>query len=186
MDDDIIIGLFFERSEKALTEVATKYGRLCLSIANGILKSSHDAEECVNESYFKAWNAIPPQKPANLAAFLGKIVRNSALDRYAYSKSAKRCTETDALFSELDECIPDKASVTDELSARELTELLNKFLASLPKEKRVVFMRRYWFGDSIGEIADRYSMSRSKVKSMLMRLRNELKDMLGKEGHYER
>ena len=183
MEDKNIIQLFFERSETAITETATKYGKLCHTIAYNILYNEEDSEECVNDTYMKAWEVIPPQIPDKLAAFLGKITRNLAISRYRHNSSKKRGGGQMALaLEELEECIPDKNSTEQAISDKLFLERMNAFLEQLPAEKRKVFMQRYWYLRPISEIAEEFSMSESKVKMMLHRTRNTLKEVLEKEG----
>lgn len=183
MEDKNIIQLFFERSETAITETAIKYGKLCHTIAYNILYNEEDSEECVNDTYMKAWEVIPPQIPDKLAAFLGKITRNLAISRYRHNSSKKRGGGQMALaLEELEECIPDKNSTEQAISDKLFLEQMNAFLEQLPAEKRKVFMQRYWYLRPISEIAEEFSMSESKVKMILHRTRNTLKDVLEKEG----
>ena len=177
VDDGEILELFFERSEKALELVEKKYGKLCHTVAYRILMSDHDAEECVNDTLLKAWNSIPPQRPSRLSAYLSKIARNTALDMHDKKKASKRDAVTLAL-DELSECVGDE-DFTDEL---ELKDMLNRFLASLPKEQRVIFVRRYWYMCSVSEISKSLSMSVGSVKSSLSRSREKLKAYLERDG----
>ena len=179
MDDNLIIDLYWSRSEAAISETDRKYGPYCRSIAYGILQDHEDSEECVSDTWLRAWEAMPPQRPNRLSAFLGKITRNLALDRFDYHHAAKRSAAFDQLLSELNECIPDRR---DDYAQLELTQLLNHFLRSLPREHRNLFLRRYWYGESIEDLAKRYTMSQSAVKSNLFRTRNKLKAYLEKEG----
>ena len=181
MEDKEIIALFFERNEAAIAEAAHKYGAYLLLIARNILGDDAFAEECVNDAYFKAWENIPPLRPERLGAWLGRLTRNIALNRLERSRAEKRGGgETDAAFSELEGCIPDKAPDIGESLA--FKSVLNDFLSSLPAEKRRIFVQRYWYFLSINEIADINGISVSKVKSSLMRTRNELRIQLEKEG----
>ncbi|MCI6729551.1 MAG: sigma-70 family RNA polymerase sigma factor [Candidatus Faecousia sp.] len=179
MDDNLIIDLYWSRSEAAISETDRKYGPYCRSIAYGILQNHEDSEECVSDTWLRAWEAMPPQRPNRLSAFLGKITRNLALDRFDYHHAAKRSAAFDQLLSELNECIPDRR---DDYAQLELTQLLNHFLRSLPREHRNLFLRRYWYCESIEDLAKRYTMSQSAVKSNLFRTRNKLKAYLEKEG----
>lgn len=183
MEDQQIIELYNERSETAISETAKKYGKYCYTIAYHILYNEQDSEECVNDTYLRTWEAIPPQYPNKLSAFLGKITRNLALNRYRYYSRQKRGDGQVALaLEELQECIPDSNSVEQELEEEYLIEMLNRFLYDLPREKRMIFLRRYWYLSSIQEIAVDYEMSESKVKMTLLRVRNKLKQVLEKEG----
>ena len=183
MEDQQIIELFNEHSETAISETAKKYGKYCYTIAYHILYNEQDSEECVNDTYFKTWEAIPPQYPNKLAAFLGKITRNIALNRYRYYIRQKReKNQVTLALEELQECIPDSNSIEQAIEEKYLIEVINRFLYDLPKEKRMIFLRRYWYLSSIQEIAGDYEMSESKVKMTLLRVRNKLKQLLEKEG----
>lgn len=178
MDDRTIIELFGQRSEAAISETAKKYGALCGRVARNILANEQDAEECVNDAYLALWQAIPPTDPDSLGAFLCGITRNLALKKYEYNNSKKRRAVADISLDELAGCLPDTADTDGD----ETAELINSFLGELDPVSRRVFIRRYWFMDSIAVIAGQYGMSRSKVKSMLHRLRGRLKKYLEKEG----
>ena len=183
MEDTQIVELFWARDEAALAETEIKYGRYCLSIANSILHDAQDAQECVNDAYLGAWNAIPPHKPAKLSTFIGKIVRRVSLNRLFERSADKRGGGAiDASIDELDECVPGSSSLEDVFGAEELTEILNAFLGTLPLDERRVFMRRYWFFDSISDICARFGFGESKVKVMLKRTRDKLRARLEKEG----
>ena len=183
MEDKNIIQLYFERSEAAISETAVKYGKLCHTIAYNILYNEEDSEECVNDTYMKAWEVIPPQIPEKLAAFLGKITRNLAISKYRHNSSLKRGGgQVDLALEELEECISDQNTTEQAVSDKLFVEQLNKFLEDLSAEKRKVFMQRYWYLRPIHEIAEEFSMSESKVKMILHRTRNTLKEALEKEG----
>lgn len=183
MEDKQIIDLYWARAETAISETAKKYGRYCHSIAFNILHSHEDSEECVNDTFFNAWKAIPPQRPNKLSAFLGTITRNLSLNKWEQYNTEKRgLGQVPLALEELHECIPaleNADQVADDLT---LTEILNQFLSKLPKDRRKIFMRRYWYMDTIKEIAEGYSMSESRVKMSLLRSRNELKRILEREG----
>ena len=183
MDDGQIIDLYWERSEKAIKETAKKYGKYCSYIAYNILHNYEDCEECVNDTYMKAWNAMPPQRPNRLRTFLGKITRNLALNRYEKCSAQKRGTgQIPLVLEELQECIPEPGHGERILDDMALAEAINKFLAGLPGETREIFVRRYWYLSQVKEIASEYAVSESKVKMILMRTRNRLKEALEKEG----
>ncbi len=183
MDDKQIIELFMERSETAISQTEKKYGKYCYRIACNILNNEQDSEECVNDTYLRAWNAIPPKEPNNLATFLGKITRNLALDRHKYNNREKRGSgQTVLALDELDQCLPAEKDVEEAVTDRELAAALNSFLAGLPGKKRQVFVRRYWYLSPISEIAKDYAMSQSNTKVMLLRTRKELKSHLEKAG----
>lgn len=181
MQDSEIIALYFGRNENAIEETKAKYGCALNGLAFKILKNNEDSEECVNDTYLKAWETIPPQKPAHFFAYLAKICRFICFGRLDYNKAQKRNAEVVTLSEELLACIPSglsEVSIDEEL----LKELLERFLKSLPKEKRLIFMLRYWFAESVEEIAERFSISQSKVKTTLFRLRGQLKTHLNNEG----
>ena len=182
MDDTQIIDLYWDRDQGAITATAGKYGSFLHALSWNILRSHHDAEECVNDTYMRAWNSIPPQSPAVLATFLGKITRNAAIDRLrARSREKRGGGETALALEELDEVIGDSETPETEALRRELTQALNRFLAALPKQERYLFVRRYWYLDSIRTLSEQTGFSESKTASMLYRLRTSLKKMLTEE-----
>ena len=183
MDDAKIIQLFWDRSQDALTEVQSKYGQYCFSIANNVLSDSLDSEECVNDCLLKAWNSIPPARPDSLKAYLGKIVRNLALDRLTYRNAEKRGGgQVPLVLDELSECVSGNGQPGDAVEASETAAAINRFLEGLDPVKRKVFVRRYWYLDPVADIAKRYGLSTASVKTMLFRLRGELAAYLKKEG----
>ena len=183
MDDHQIIALYWARSETAISETAKKYGNYCHQIAWRILDSREDSEECVNDTWLKTWEAIPPARPERLSAFLGRITRNLALQRYEKMNAAKRGSgQVPLALHELEACIPVKNHVEQVVDQLALTEILNVFLEGLSAETRKVFMRRYWFLWSVKEIAAEYGISESKVKVTLHRTRRKLRTLLEKEG----
>lgn len=183
MEDKQIIDLFWQRSESAITAAAEKYGPYCQKIAENILESKEDAEECVNDTWLLAWKNIPPDKPAKLAAYLGKITRNLSLNCVKYHAAQKRGSgRTELVLSELEDCIPAPNSVENEMDDRFLKEAIERYLRALPAEKRHIFIRRYWYMMSVKEIAKACGMSQSKIASLLFRMRKELKAHLEKEG----
>ena len=182
VEDKKIVELYWDRSERAIAETQTKYGRYCHSIAYNVLYSNEDAEECVNDTYVKAWNAMPPHQPTRLSTFLGKITRNLALDRYSQRRAQKRVVPgTELILDELAECIPsgEGSDMSDELILR---DAVNGFLASLPKQTRVIFVRRYWYLSPVSDIARDLGLTESNVKVTLLRTRNKFKAYLEKEG----
>lgn len=183
MEDEQIIGLYWSRSERAIAETANKYGGCCRAIAYNILHDDRDAEECLNDTYLRAWGAMPTQRPNCLAAFLGRITRNLSLDRYQRSAAKKRGRgQTILALEELAGCVPGEDSVEGAFDERALVESLEQFLLALPRLKREVFIRRYWYLSSIRDIAGDYGMSESKTASMLHRTRIQLKAHLKEEG----
>ena len=183
MSDQDIIALYWQREERAICATAEKYGAYCHRISYNILHSDPDAEECVNDTWMKAWDTIPPQRPDRLSAFLGRIVRNLSLNRYKQHHAKKRGGgQTELVLSELEECIPGAIGVEQILEGKLLNRILDDCLASLPEQKRNIFVLRYWYLSSIKQIAGNYGMSQSKITSMLHRMRLELKGILEKEG----
>ena len=182
MEDSKIVELFLARSEEAIRETDVKYGGLCRYIAGNILRSAEDSEECVNDTYWGAWNAIPPQKPSRFSAFLGKITRNLALKRYEYTTAAKRNPEAACSLTELDECVSGRESVENELENRRIERAISDFLWQQEPVKRNVFIRRYWYFEPVADIGRRYGFSQSKAASMLYQTRRKLRDYLESEG----
>lgn len=183
MEDRVIIDLYWAREERALEETERKYGGYCRSIARNILKNPDDTEECVNDTYWRAWNAMPPKRPSVLSVFLGTITRRLALNRYESGKSKKRGGgQLPLALEELDRCVPAQGSVEQAVEAAELGRVLDRFLRSLPERDRCIFVRRYWYIDPLQDIAQRYRMTESGVKSNLFRTRQKLRTLLEKEG----
>lgn len=183
MDDEQIIDLYWARSETAISATADKYGRYCSYIASNILCSEEDSEECVNDTYMRAWNCMPPHRPAVLKAFLGKITRNLSLNRLAQRSSQKRGLGQAALvLEEIQECVGRDSDTEQLVEDMVLVEVLNRFLASLSADQRRIFMKRYWYFSSIKEIADCLGVGESKVKMSLLRSKDKLRKMLEKEG----
>ena len=183
MEDEQIITLFFQRSPDALPETRRKYGALCQSVARKILPDQRDVEECVSDMLMRLWNAIPPERPRCLSAYIARITRNLSLDRYSYNMAEQRSTALTQAFEELEPWLP--ASTSDPEHAfdeKYFHTVMNDFLRTLPKEPRAFFLRRYWYGDSIREIADAFRVSEAKVKTSLFRTRQCLRETLYKEG----
>ena len=174
MDDKEIIALYFARSEEAIGESEKKYGAYCRTIAGNILPDRADAEECVSDTWLRAWGAIPPNRPERLGAFLGRITRNLALDRLRSNKGAVR--------EELSECLTLGDPTAGMVDRVVLTAALDRFLAGLPQKKRKLFLRRYWYFSTVEELARDFGMSESGVKMTLLRLRRELRAQLKQEG----
>ena len=179
MQDQEIISLYIARDEQALEETAANYGSGLLRLARRIVEEQ-DAEECVNDTYLSAWNSIPPTVPQYFFAWLTKVCRNHAFGRIRWEQAGKRKAEIVEFTQEMAECIPDNRR-EQEMEDEEIGRVLSAFLRSLPKDKRVMFMRRYWFGDSIREIAEVYGYSESKVKTTLHRVRHLLQMYLAQE-----
>lgn len=183
MDDKKIIALYWDRSENAISETAQKYGRYCHTVAYNILQNEEDTAECVNDAWLKAWNAIPPARPNNLRTFLGKIVRNLALNRWDAKNAEKRGGGVvPQVLEELRECVPAPDSTEQILDQILLKQVLDRFLASLKPDARKIFVRRYWYLSSVKEIAAEFGMSESKVTVTLCRTRQRLAQLLEKEG----
>ena len=181
MEDEKIIDLFNLRSEDAINQLGEKYGALCMSIARNNLRNESDAQECVNDAYLGAWESIPPQKPDPLSAYICKIVRNISTARYHRNTAQKRNSHYDAAIDELADCIP-YVNRDNSISAKELTKALDAFLTTLSKENRVIFLRRYWFGDSVEAIARRMKSGKNSISVRLHRVREKLRSYLEKEG----
>lgn len=181
MEDLNIIELYFARDEQAIKETDAKYGRLCHSIAYNILHNKEDSEECVNDTYIGVWNAIPPTRPNHFIGFVCKITRNLALKRIEAMNRLKRSQATVVSLDELAEILSDE-SIAEDVSDEGITALIGDFLRKEKADVRNVFLRKYYFFDSVGDIAERYGFTEDKVKSMLYHTRKKLKEYLVKEG----
>ncbi|MGM9662820.1 MAG: RNA polymerase sigma factor [Oscillospiraceae bacterium] len=182
MEDHDIIALYWRRDESAIEETGRKYGPYCFSLARRILSRREDAEECVSDTWLRAWNAMPPQRPNRLQLFLAKITRNLAFDRCRALHAEKRGEGLTVALEELGDCLAAPEGVEEPLRQKELEECLGRFLRALPARERGVFLRRYFFLDSTAEIAARYGLSEGNVLTLLSRTRKKLKAQLGKEG----
>jgi len=183
MEDSQIIDLYFARSEAAIAETDHKYGAYCYKIAYSILGSREDSEESVNDTYLSAWKAMPPRRPSVLSTFLGRLTRNISIDRWRTLGAKKRGSgEMTLALEELRDCVSGEKSVEDTLMLKEVMGCLNGFLRELPEEERTVFLCRYWYVNSLEEIAGKTGFSAGKIKSMLHRTRNKLGKHLEKEG----
>ncbi len=183
MEDSKIIELYMDRSEQAISETSKKYGRYCHYIAYSILQNEADSEECVNDTYLRAWNSIPPKYPNRLQTFLGKITRNLSLNKWEKLSAEKRgAGQIPLILDELTECIPTEENTAQTVANMVVRDALNRFLEDLPAGTRKIFVRRYWYMSSIKEIADEYGLSQSKVTVTLFRTRGKLKTVLEKEG----
>lgn len=178
MDDEKIIELFFARSEQAIKELDAKYGKTCHSISYNILHNDLDAEECVNDAYLGAWNAIPPQRPNPLLTFLCRIVRNLSVMRYHTNTAMKRNSAYDVALEEIENTLTAPETVEGEHDRKELVKLIESFLDTLTEENRVIFLRRYWFSDTYAEIAERVGMTEKNVSVRLTRTRKQMRDYL--------
>lgn len=183
MIDQAIISLFEQRNEQAISEIERQYGALCRSVARDITGSNEDAEECLNDAMLTAWNAIPPAKPQNFCAYLLRLVRNSAYNRYNAAHTQKRSTSNIAgSIDELAEIIPDRGDVVSEVERRETVAAINSFLKGLPQKQRDLFVRRYWYTTDISALSKMFRMTESHVRMTLSRLRKRLQEYLQKEG----
>lgn len=182
MNDSEIIAMFNARNERAISETAGKYGRYCRRVALNILADEGEAEECLNDTWLSAWNSIPPQKPSALRVFLGRITRNLSFDRWRKAHAGKRGSgQMEIILSELEECVSD-GSVEAEIDRRELAFAISEFLRELPEMKRDIFVRRYWYCDSVSEIAASLGIKPGSAAVTLQRLREKLKDYLTERG----
>ena len=182
-DDKQIIELFRQRDQEAVRKVSQAYGALCRTVIRGILGDEGDVEECLQDTWMALWNAIPPAQPEPLSAFACRVARNQALKRYRINTAQKRNSRYDAALEELEGCIPTAQTVEEEAAANRLTELLNEFLAELPAEDRILFVRRYWYGDEVKALAAQRGITRNNAAVRLSRIRNKLKNFLEQEGY---
>ena len=182
MEDQAIISLFLERSEQGIVELISKYGKAIQKITGNILADPLDAEECANDTYLGVWNSIPPNIPRSLGAYCCGIARNQALSRYQFSTAQKRNSHFDAALEELEDSIPALGTVESEIEARELSECISAYLAGLPYDDRYAFLRRYYYADSITDIAETLGKTPHRISVRLFRIRENLKKYLRKEG----
>lgn len=182
MEDQKIIELYWAREEEAIRATSDKYGGLCRAVVGSILASPEDSEECVNDTWLGLWNAIPPQRPRRLAAYVGRVARNLALKRYDYVTAQRRNPQAVRSLEELGECVSGRESMETELENRRIERVIGDFLWGQEEEKRNVFLLRYWYFASIEEICGRTGFGESKVKSMLSRTRQKLRQHLEQEG----
>lgn len=182
LEDNQIIELFMARAEQAIVEISVKYGTVCNRIARNILKNASDAEECVNDTYLAVWNTVPPQKPNPLRTYVFRIVRNIAIAKYHANTSEKRNSYYDVALEELENCFPTSSTIEREISSKELSRQIDRFLATLDEESQIMFVRRYWYSDSISDISERFETSNNNVSVRLSRIRDKLKKHLKKEG----
>ena len=183
MEDGKIIDLYWARSQQAIVESERKYGSYCAAIARRILDREEDAEECVNDTWLRAWNAMPPQRPGVLSAFFGKLTRNLSLDRWRQLRAAKRGgNQVEVALHELEDCLPDHRRPDENLEAGETAALISAFLRRYPKADQVLFIRRYFHFEPLNDLADRFGLSVGQVKSKLHRMRGKLKQELEREG----
>ena len=183
MEDKNIIELFWQRSQDAIENTAQKYGNYLMKIAMNILSHFEESEECVNDTYLTAWNQMPPDKPRELRAYLGRITRCLALNRFDYLKAGKRSADFSLQLSELEECLSGNNTPEEEYESGEIAKAISEFLYTVKKDARCIFVRRYWYSDSISDIARLYGMKENSVKSILSRTRVKLKKYLESEGY---
>ena len=182
MEKESITALLFERREEALSALSEKYGRICENVAKNILKNSEEAEETVSSALLAVWNSVPPQNPENIGAYFIKTARNLALNRLKFLSAEKRGGgNAEIALSELEECISSEASLEQKIDENAFKTAVEDFLRTQPEEKRNIFILRYWYMYSVPEISEKYGISKSKVKSVLFRMRNELRKKLKKE-----
>ena len=182
MDDTQIIDLYFARNEQAIAETEQKYGKFCLRIAMNVLGVREDAEECVSDTYLSAWNRIPPTVPQSLKAFLGRMVRNLSISRFRALRAKKRYNGMEVLLSELGDCVPSVRNVEQTVEAKELSGYISEWLDSLPAEDCALFVRRYWFGDAVQELAGRCGITPAQMAQRMLRLRKSLRAALEQKG----
>lgn len=183
MDDNAIIRLYWDRDDRAISVTARKYGNYCKTIARNILGSEEDAEECVNDAYLNAWNSIPPHCPKQLSTFLGKITRNLSFNKYKHNHAEKRGGgEITLVLDELSDFVSSVDNVEQIIDRQELAKAISSFLKSLSIEKRNIFVRRYWYADSVSDIAGDYGMLQGTVSKILERTRKQLKAYLTERG----
>ena len=183
MEDSKIVQLYWNRDQSAIAHTAKKYGKYCTKIAKNILGNEEDAEECVNDTYMKAWNSMPDHRPEILSTFLGKITRNLSFNRYKHNHAEKRGGgEIPIVLDELNECVSGTANIEQEIEYQELVMAINEFLATLSADKRVMFVCRYWYADSVSDIAKQYGVRENTVSMTLLRLRRKLEKYLKERG----
>lgn len=182
MEDGQIIALYFRRDETAITETDRKYGPFCRRVAENILTLREDAEECVNDTYHTAWNAMPPEEPRCLRAYLGRIVRNLSISRWRAGRAQKRYNGMEVLLSELEDCVPGGEAVEEALDRQRLAEAISVWLEGLAKEDRTLFVRRYWYGDAVKDLAASCGCTAGQMAQRMLRLRKSLKRELEAEG----
>ena len=182
MDDGMIIDMYWNRNESAIEETNKKYGSYCFTIANNILNNKEDSDECVNDTWLRTWNVIPPKKPEKFKIFLGKITRNLSFDKYKSKHSSKRNCEMLYILDELSECISGGNTTDKEVEMKLLSECINSFLKTISERDRAVFLKRYFYALTVTEIADKLNITPNNTSAILSRIRNKLREYLVKEG----
>ncbi len=185
MDDASIIELLWQRNEQAVSELKLRYDKLCWYIARHLLTQKEDQEECVNSAYMDVWRSIPPNRPSNLKVYLCRLVKNCAINRIKYNTAEKRNADLTVSLDELAECIPDGRSIEDNVTDEQLGKAISVFLRTQPEKYRKVFVRRYWYSDTLDEIAELYGMNEKTVATYLFRVRKKLRTYLQKEGYLD-
>ena len=178
MEDSAIIDLYWSRDQQAIVESDRKYGSFCAVLARNILSSLQDAEECVNDTWHRAWDTIPPQRPGSLRAYLGRIVRNLAIDRWRRNTASKRGDGMDVMLSELEGCLPGGATPEQEMENKEITRALEGWLDTLSREERAIFLRRYWYGAAVADLAAAWGCTPNRMSQRLLKLRTSLRRYL--------
>lgn len=182
VDDNSLVALFWARNERALAVTAAQYGGYCAQIAYNITKNREDTEECVNDSYLRVWNSIPTDRPQMFKPYIGKITRNLAISRYRRDHAKKRGEGArESVYEELADCIPGGFDTEKQLEDKEIAKAISTFLRTEKEEARILFVRRYWYAESIAKLSEDFGFSESKVKSALFRTRNALREYLEKE-----
>ena len=182
MEDSEIVSLYWARSEDALRETERKYGDFCLALAMNILSLREDAEECVNDTWRRAWDSMPEERPARLRPWLGKVVRNLSIDRYRRDRAKKRHVDMELLLSELEDCVPARETVEETVEAAELGQIISRWLETLREEDRALFVRRYWNGEALKALAEACGIPAPKLAQKMYRLRQGLQAALEREG----
>ena len=182
MEDSMIIEMYWNRNENAIEETNKKYGKYCFSVANNILNSKEDSDECVNDTWLRTWNIVPPKKPDKFRIFLAKITRNLSFDKYKSKNTAKRSGEMLYILDELSECISGGNTTDNEVDMKLLADCINSFLKTVSQRDRTVFLRRYFYAEPVGSIAEKLNITANNASAILSRLRNKLREHLTKEG----
>ena len=182
MDDKQIIELYFERNEQAIKETEKKYGRFCHCIAMNVLGIHEDAEECVNDTYYSVWKQIPPTIPEIFKVYLGRITRNLSISRFRAMRAKKRYSSMEIMLSELNDCVPSSSNVEQTIEVMQLSDYISEWLDSLPEEDCALFVRRYWFGDEVQELAKKCGITAAQMAQKMLRLRKSLKTALEQKG----
>ena len=182
MEDTAIIALYWARKEEAIIQTDRKYGPMCRSLSYNILSDRQDSEECVNDTWHKAWDTMPPQRPESLRAYLGRIVRNLSISRLRERTAQKRGSGLNLLWSELEECLPSPTRVDRELDAKELAAAISRWLRTLDAGSRTLFVRRYWYGEPLHNLATQWGFEPNRMAKRMLKLRRSLKAALEQEG----